>query len=493
MGSSLSSKSPYLPTIEDDENHQPNLHLDNPTKTHQPKSAQKLALLPLIFLIYFEVAGGPYGEEPAVKSAGPLLAILGFIIFPFIWSIPEALVTAELATTFPGNGGFVIWAHKAFGPFWGSLMGFWKFLSGVINLASYPVLCIDYLKLIFPVLSSGFPHYFAIFISNLVLTFLNYTGLTIVGYTAVTLGIVSLCPFLVLSLIAIPNIQPIRWISLGQNNMKLDFRLFFNTLFWNLNFWDNASTLAGEVENPQKTFPKALFSAGILACLGYLIPLLAVTGSIPLDQEKWVDGYFADASEIIAGKWLKIWIEFGAVLSIIGLFEAQLSSCAYQFLGMADIGIVPSSFGARSKWFNTPWVGILVSMIISLAISYLDFIDIISSVNFLYSLGMLLEFASFLWLRRKMPTIKRPYRVPLEMLGLVIMCLIPSGFLIYVMVVANSTVFIVSSLLTLIGILWYFVMQYCKSREWCKFSSEEGSEEEHHLVTHQVLDGFPLE
>ena len=210
MGSSLSSKSPYLPTIEDDENLQPNNpQLDNPTKTHQPKSAQKLALLPLIFLIYFEVAGGPYGEEPAVKSAGPLLAILGFIIFPFIWSIPEALVTAELAATFPGNGGFVIWAHNAFGPFWGSLMGFWKFLSGVINLASYPVLCIDYLKLIFPVLSSGFPHYFAIFISNLMLTYLNYTGLTVVGYSAVTLGIVSLCPFLVLSLIAIPNIQPI--------------------------------------------------------------------------------------------------------------------------------------------------------------------------------------------------------------------------------------------------------------------------------------------
>ena len=92
-----------------------------------------------------------------------------------------------------------------------------------------------------------------------------------------------------------------------------------------------------------------------------------------------------------------------------------------------------------------------------------------------------------------MPAIKRPYRVPFEMLGLIMMCLIPSGFLIYVMVVANATVFIVSSLLTAIGILWYFVMKYCKSREWCRFSSKEGSEEEHHLVTHQVSDGFPLE
>uniref|UniRef100_A0A7C8ZX48 Amino acid permease/ SLC12A domain-containing protein n=1 Tax=Opuntia streptacantha TaxID=393608 RepID=A0A7C8ZX48_OPUST len=134
--------------IEDEEQQQQEEQLLNPgSPTAIVDGPKKLALLPLVFLIYFEVAGGPYGAEPSVKAAGPLFAILGFLVFPFIWSIPEALITAELATTFPGNGGFVIWAHKAFGPFWGSLMGSWKFLSGVINLASYPVLCIEYLKL----------------------------------------------------------------------------------------------------------------------------------------------------------------------------------------------------------------------------------------------------------------------------------------------------------------------------------------------------------
>ncbi|KAL3643024.1 hypothetical protein CASFOL_013839 [Castilleja foliolosa] len=103
-------------------------------------TAKKLTLIPLIFLIYFEVAGGPFGEEPAVQAARLLLAILGFLIFPFIWSIPEALITAELSTAFPGNGGFVIWADSAFGPFFGSLMGTWKFLSGVINIAAFPAL-----------------------------------------------------------------------------------------------------------------------------------------------------------------------------------------------------------------------------------------------------------------------------------------------------------------------------------------------------------------
>lgn len=404
-------------------------------------------------------------------AAGPLFAILGFLIFPFIWSIPEALVTAELATAFPGNGGFVIWAHKAFGPFWGSMMGSWKLLSGVINLASYPVLCIDYLKQVLPVFSSGYPRYLAILFSTLFLSFLNYTGLTVVGYTAVCLGIISLCPFIVLTLASIPKIEASRWISLGQNGVEKNWNLFFNTLFWNLNFWDNVSTLAGEVDQPQKTYPIALFSAGIFTCLSYLIPLLAATGATPLDQEKWADGYFADLAAMIAGKWLKYWVEVGAVLSVIGLYEAQLSSCAYQILGMANIGVVPRCFGVRSKWFNTPWLGILISTLIALAVSYMTFADIISSVNFLYSLGMLLEFASFLWLRRKMPTKKRPYKVPMPLPGLVIMCIIPSGFLVYVMVVASKTVYIVSALLTVMGIMWYLLMNLCKSKKWIAFEN----------------------
>ena len=64
------------------------LPVTDPSTTTTQK---KLTLIQLVFLIYFEVAGGPYGEEPAVKAAGPFLAILGFLIFPFVWSIPEAL------------------------------------------------------------------------------------------------------------------------------------------------------------------------------------------------------------------------------------------------------------------------------------------------------------------------------------------------------------------------------------------------------------------
>lgn len=57
--------------------------------------------------------------QDAVRAAGPLLTIIGFVVFPLLWSIPEALITAELATAFPENSGYVAWVTAAFGPFWG--------------------------------------------------------------------------------------------------------------------------------------------------------------------------------------------------------------------------------------------------------------------------------------------------------------------------------------------------------------------------------------
>ncbi|PPR93409.1 hypothetical protein GOBAR_AA27272 [Gossypium barbadense] len=298
-------------------------------------------------------AGGPYGEEPTVQAAGPLLALLGFLLFPFIWSVPEALITAELSTTFHGNGGFVIWAGRAFGPFCGSLMGSLKFLSGVINIAAFPVLCVDYLEKIIHPLESGWPRHISILISTLVLSFVNYTGLAIVGWASVLLGVISLSPFVIMSLIAMPKIQPHRWLSLGPK------------------------------DNPQKTFPRALLVAVVFTCLAYLVPLFVVIGAVSVDQRDWGSGFHADAAEMIAGKWLKVWMEVGAVLSAIGLFEAQLSSCAYQLEGMANLAILPKLFASRSKWFSTPWVGILLSTLITIGMSYMDFTDIISSANFL--------------------------------------------------------------------------------------------------------------
>ncbi|KAL0907933.1 hypothetical protein M5K25_022390 [Dendrobium thyrsiflorum] len=303
---------------------------DTNEESQKSKKFQKVSIIPLIFLIFYEVSGGPFGIEDSVHAAGPLLAILGFIILPLIWSIPEALITAELGTMFPENGGYVLWVSSSLGPFWGFQQGWMKWLSGVIDNALYPVLFLDYLKSGIPALGGGLMRTLAVLILTVGLTYMNYRGLAIVGWVAVFLGVFSILPFIVMGFIAIPRLDVSRWFIADFNNV--DWGLYLNTLFWNLNYWDSISTLAGEVHNPKKTLPKALFYALILVVLVYVYPLLTGTGAIPLERELWTDGYFSEIAKILGGVWLRLWLQGASALSNMGMFVAEMSSDSYQLL-----------------------------------------------------------------------------------------------------------------------------------------------------------------
>ncbi|CAN6325094.1 unnamed protein product [Urochloa humidicola] len=459
---------------------------------HRHRGSGKLTVLPLIFLIYFEVAGGPYGAERAVKAAGPLLTLLGFLVFPFAWGIPESLVTAELAAALPGNGGFVRWADRAFGPLAGSLLGTWKYLSCVVNVAAYPALVADYLGQAIPaVAGAGRARTGTVAGTTVALSLVNLTGLSVVWWGAVALGFVSLAPFVLMTAMSVPEVRPRRWAAPVRG--RKDWRLFLNTLFWNLNYWDSASTMAGEVEMPERTFPRALAAAVVLIAASYLLPLMAATGATDTPPEAWTNGYLADAAGTIGGPWLKYWIEAGAVVSSIGMFEAQLSSGSYQLLGMADLGLLPAAFSRRAARFGgTPWVAIAASAAVTLAASFLAFDDVVAAANFLYGLGTLLEFAAFLWLRERLPELKRPYRVPLRLPALAAMCAVPSAFLAYVCAVAGWRVLALAGALTAAGVGLHGAMRLCRSKKWLRFNNASvaaaAAEDRHggHVAGHGV-------
>lgn len=85
------------------------------------------------------------------------------------------------------------------------------------------------------------------------------------------------------------------------------------------------STLAGEVEDPKRTFPKALLGAVILVVVAYVFPLLAGTGAFPYSHTEWNDGYFAVVASAVGGRWLGVWITCAAALASLGAFETEMS------------------------------------------------------------------------------------------------------------------------------------------------------------------------
>ena len=307
----------------------------------------RLTVLPLVALIFYDVSGGPFGIEDSVRAGGgALLPVLGFLALPALWSLPEALVTAELASAFPTNAGYVAWVSAAFGPAAAFLVGVTKWASGTLDNALYPVLFLDYLRAGGALALAPPARSLAVLALTAALTYLNYRGLHLVGLSALALTAFSLSPFVALTVLAAPKIRPARWLAIDAG--AVDLRGYFNSMFWNLNFWDKASTLAGEVEEPRKTFPKAVFGAVGLVVGAYLIPLLAGTGALPSESAaEWTDGFFSEVGQRIGGPWLRVWIQAAAAMSNMGLFEAEMSGDSFQLLGMAEMGMIPAIFARR--------------------------------------------------------------------------------------------------------------------------------------------------
>ncbi|KAK9716086.1 hypothetical protein RND81_06G210400 [Saponaria officinalis] len=432
---------------------------------------KKVSVLPLVFLIFYEVSGGPFGVEDSVGAAGPLLALVGFLVFPFIWSVPEALITAEMGTMFPENGGYVVWVSAALGDYWGFQQGWMKWLSGVIDNALYPVLFLDYLKAVVPSVADGYTRTLSVLVLTAALTYMNFRGMTIVGWAAVLLGVVSILPFIVMGVLAIPRLEPARWLVVDFDNIK--WGLYLNTLFWNLNYWDSISTLAGEVENPKKTLPRALFYALVFVVCSYFFPLLAGTGAVPLDRELWQDGYFADLAKVIGGTWLCWWVQGAAAMSNMGMFVAEMSSDSFQLLGMAERGMIPELFAKRSR-HGTPLVGILFSASGVILLSWLSFEEIVAAENFLYCFGMILEFIAFIMLRMKQPAVARPYKIPLGTVGSILMCIPPTILICVVLALASVKVMIVSLIAVTIGLLLHPALKWLERKRVLKFSVSTG-------------------
>jgi amino acid transporter len=452
-----------------DESWSPRSSVIHHQQQQQQRKSKPLSLLPLVALIFYDVSGGPFGIEDAVSSGGPLLAVLGFLTLPLAWSVPEALVTAELATTFPENSGFVAWVTAAFGPFWGFQEGFWKWLSGVTDNAVYPVMFLTYLQQLVPILESGWPRTFFLVGLNLALTYLNYRGLHIVGNIALVMTGFTLLPFGIMSLLGLPHVK---LANLGVVNWKtVKWVPFMNVMFWNLNYWDSVSTLAGEVENPKKTLPKALGIAVVLVVLSYLIPLLVGVG-VASNVEEWQLGYFATIAEHVGGKWLAWWIVCAAAISQIGQFEAEMSSDSFQLQGMAERGFLPAVFSVRSK-HGTPTMAIIFSSFGIMTMASFNFLEIVELLNIVYCMAELLEFLAFIWLRYKYSDLVRPYRIPLSNFGCICM-LIPafillSGMLLVPMIQGDVKVILFTVTACIFGVVLYPLLQLARQRGWAKY------------------------
>ena len=371
--------------------------------------SRKLKLVPLLAATYFMVSGGPYGLEDIIGFAGYGRALLLLLLLPFVWSLPTALMLGELSAAMPEEGGFYAWVRRAMGPFWGFQEAWLSLSASIFDMAIYPTIFVEYLGRVAPAMTSGHRG-LMLEVGVVVLSALwNLRGAKAVGEGSVFLWLIALSPFVALVVMAIYVGGHTPHAAMGAPS-KLDLPAAILVAMWNYMGWDNATTIASEVEEPQRTYPRVMLLAAGMVMLTYLIPIAAVAwAGIP--AERFSTGAWADAAHLLGGSALAIAVVLAGSLDSMGTFNALTLSYTRLPYAMACDGLLPRALTKRNS-FNVPWVALVVCATCWALALKLTFERLITIDVLLWGLSLILEFAALVILRRREPQMLRPFRVP---------------------------------------------------------------------------------
>ena len=370
---------------------------------------RKLRIIPLIAATYFMVSGGPYGIEDILGGAGYAKAILILLLLPFLWSLPTTLMIGELASSIPAEGGFYVWVRRALGPFWGYQEGWLSLSASVFDMAIYPTIFVSYLSRFAPDLTAGPRAYFWSLLVVVVCCAWNLRGAPAVGEGSVGLFVLLLAPFAVFIAIGFWHgftVHPaIQWTA-ASSEASLSTAIL--VAMWNYMGWDNASTVAQEVENPQRNYPMAMISAALLVAVTYILPLAAVA-LMGIAVNNFSTGSWADAARTIGGPILFSAVVAGGAINGFGMFNVLMMSYTRLPVAMAEDGMLPR-FVTRRNSRGVPYISVLLCAIAWALALKLPFERLISIDLILYGASLILEFVALVVLRLREPNIERPFK-----------------------------------------------------------------------------------
>jgi len=390
------------------------------------KLPRGVSTLSLVFILFFCTSGGPYTTETLIHSVGPGLGLLMLLLVPIVWSAPEVLIVGELASMLPEEGGYYRWVDRAFGRFWAFQNGWLTWMYSLVDMAIYPVLFNQYLRYFIPGLDARLEW----IISLAVIwgaTWINLRGSVRVGRVSVIAGSFVMLGFLAMSVASIPRIAHIPWQPFASEDAQglRGLAVGISIALWNYIGWDNPSTVQGEVKDASRSYPHALAWALPLVTLGYFVPLLTTLGAT--NWTTWTEGGWPQIAASAAGtvgRWIAIWIALGGMVSALALFNALLLSYSRIPFVLASDGLLPKAL-AQLDVRGTPRNAVIVSAICYSFFVLIAFGKLIIADVLLYSLALFLEFGALLQLRKREPSLRGAFRIPLGRRGVGFLAALP--------------------------------------------------------------------
>ena len=395
---------------------------------------KKIGLWDLVFMDVSALFGIRWIAKSTASSFGlGLGAIPSWVLFTFIFFVPCALICAELASTYPRDGGLFEWVKEAYGEKFGFMVSWLNWTAKIFWYTSFlTFLTINVSFAInMPALSEN--KTFVLILSLAVfwiLSFISTKGMTLGKFFTNLGSLGSTVPAILLILLAfaatfifgresasvytIETMTPVlNWDSLGA----------ISTVMFALAGSEVTANFVTEMDNPKRDFPRAILIAAAIVSGIYMLGSIAITMILPTDQITASQGILVSLATIARwfgiGTWFIQLVALGITFSMIGAIILYIASPVKMLFGSVRPGMFPESL-TKTNAHNVPEKAVyLQAVIVTVIILSIQFIPSVDAIyNVLVTMTALtalfpyaLLFLSYIKLRKTRPDEERPYEM----------------------------------------------------------------------------------
>ena len=395
---------------------------------------QKIGLWDLVFMNVSALFGIRWIAKSTASSFGlGLGAIPTWIVFTFIFFVPGALICAELASTYPRDGGLYEWVKEAYGEEKGFLVSWLNWTAKIFWYTSFLTFLIVNLSYAIgrPELASN--KMFVMSLSLIVFWLLSYISTRGMGFGKVFTNIGALgsaIPAILLIIMALASVyifgnHPASVYTVQTLTPKLNADSFaaISSVMFALSGAEITANFVTEMDNPKKDLPNAILIAACLVAGLYVLGSIAITLVLPASGITASQGILVALSTVAAnlgiGSWFIKIVAIGISFSVFGTIILYIASPIKMLFGSVQQGIFSEKF-TKVNEHNIPVKAVYLQAtlvtVILLAINLLPSVDTIYNVLITMTaltalFPYVLLFTSYIKLRKTRPSEERPYEL----------------------------------------------------------------------------------